>query len=149
MLDLNEVLISGRLAKAIEIKNFNKPDGSVGAVLKNTLAISGRTKDAPATFVDFELWNKQAEIVAQYCQKGSPLILKGELKTDSWTDQQGQKRTKIMLKASDFKLIFSNNQAQNQRPAQNVDNLGYPVNQTQAQNGFDDLPPTSGDEIPF
>lgn len=57
-------------------------------------------------FLDFEAWEKTAELVAKYKKKGEPLGVEGRLKVASWTDKTtDQKRTKLVLVAEKVEFI--------------------------------------------
>ena len=63
------------------------------------------------------LFQKLAEIVGEYCRKGSQIYIEGKLQTRKWTDQQGQEKytTEIVVDGFDGKLHLlggGNNQSQ-------------------------------------
>jgi single-strand DNA-binding protein len=57
-------------------------------------------------FVDVEAWGRTGEIVAQYCRKGSPLLVEGRLRYDQWDDREtGKKRSRLTVTAEAVQLI--------------------------------------------
>ena len=52
------------------------------------------------TFVDVTLWGRTAEVAGEYLSKGSPVLIEGRLKLDSWEDKEGQKRSKLTVRPS-------------------------------------------------
>lgn len=50
-------------------------------------------------FVDIDVWGPQADSCNQYLQKGRNVLVEGRLKFDSWTDQEGQRRSKHVIVA--------------------------------------------------
>ena len=64
-------------------------------------------QDAKDTiFLDFEAWEKTADLVVKYKKKGEPLAVEGRLKVDSWEDKStGQKRTKLVIVAEKVEFI--------------------------------------------
>ena len=48
-----------------------------------------RIKDG-ADFPRFIAWDKKAEIISQYCHKGSALLVTGHIRTDKYTNKDGK-----------------------------------------------------------
>jgi len=57
------------------------------------------------TFVDITLWGRTAEVVCEHLTKGSPLLVEGRLKLDSWDDKEGQKRSKLKVIGETIQLL--------------------------------------------
>lgn len=104
---LNRVMIAGNLTRTPETKAV----GADKTVCKFSLAINRRLKSGDGemkeetTFVDVEAWGRTAELVAQYCDKGKPVYVEGRLKLDSWTDKEGQKRSKLAVVADSVQFL--------------------------------------------
>ena len=70
------------------------------AVADIGLAVNDRRKNQngewieETTFVDVTLWGRTAEVAGEYLSKGSPLLIEGRLKYDTW-EKDGQKRSKL------------------------------------------------------
>lgn len=80
---VNVSMMVGRLTAKPELRKVG--DTSVTLV---TVALN-KTKEE-AYFVPVEIWGKQAEAVAQYCDKGSKIAVKGYLKTGKYTNKDGK-----------------------------------------------------------
>ena len=102
MKSVNKVILVGNLGKDPEIKYT--PQGT--PVAKFSLATNERYKDKDGNWQDrtewhnLVAWQRTAEIVAEYCKKGSQIFVEGRLRTDSWDDKEsGQKkyRTEIVI----------------------------------------------------
>ena len=49
-------------------------------------------------YIDVNVWNKMAEVVAQYLHKGSKVLVEGALSFQSWKDHKtDQNRSKISI----------------------------------------------------
>jgi len=58
------------------------------------------------TFVDVDVWGRQAETIGQYMAKGRPIFIEGRLKLDQWDDKEsGQKRSKLKVVCENFQFI--------------------------------------------
>lgn len=98
---LNNISIMGRLTKAPELKYTasNKP------VLSFTIANdSGFGDNKQTDFIDCVAWNKTAEFISQYFDRGDLIILAGKLTTRTWQDQNGNNRktTEVLVGSVDF-----------------------------------------------
>jgi len=50
-------------------------------------------------------WRKQAELAAQYLQKGRLVLVEGEIETSAWTDKEGNPRASLELTASTVRFL--------------------------------------------
>ena len=58
-------------------------------------------------FVDCRAFAKTAENINQYVKKGDPFFVEGRLTFDSWTAQDGSKRSKHRVTVENFQFIAS------------------------------------------
>lgn len=107
MASFNRVILLGNLTRDPELRYV--PSGT--AVSEIGLAVNDRRKNAAGewvdetTFVDVTLWGRTAEIASEYLTKGSPVLIEGRLKLDSWESQDGQKRSKLRVVAEKMQLL--------------------------------------------
>lgn len=91
---LNRVELIGFLGGDPELKYT--PAGAAVATLSVATNSSWKDKEGKqqeeTEWHRLVVWNKLAEIVAEYCKKGSQVYVDGRLKTRSWTDKDGVKR---------------------------------------------------------
>lgn len=103
---LNKVLLIGRLGQDPEKRVT--PGGH--SVVNFSLATTEYSKDQSGNkkerteWHSVVAWNKQAELVEQYCHKGSQLFVEGSLQTRDWQDKDGNKRytTEIVVRNMQF-----------------------------------------------
>lgn len=105
MASFNQVVLLGNLVRNVELRYTQ---GGT-AVTDVTLAVNDKVKKNDewvdeVTFVDVTVWGKQAEVANEYLSKGSPLLIQGRLKLDSW-EKDGQKRQKLSVKADKMQLM--------------------------------------------
>jgi len=61
------------------------------------------------SFVDVDVWGRQAEVIGQYMKKGRPLLVEGRLKQDTWEDKNTkQKQSKLKVVLESFSFIDGN-----------------------------------------
>lgn len=100
---MNKCIITGRLTKAPELKYT----ASNKAVCEFTIA-SNRpvVKDGQkeADFVNCQAWNKTAENLAKYQDKGSLIAVYGSYTTDTY-EKDGEKRYKTYILVNEIEFL--------------------------------------------
>ncbi len=109
----NKVIIVGNLTRDVELKYL--PSGSAVATIG--LASNRRYKKQDGSnaeetcFVDVKLFGRTAEVANQYLKKGSQILIDGRLNFESWTDANGQKRSKHTITAESMQMLGRANQS--------------------------------------
>ena len=99
--DLNSVCLVGRLAADPVMRETR--DGKSVADLR--VAVANGDDDA-TVWVDVTAWDKTADAVGRYCQKGSRVGITGRLTLDTWQDKEtGQSRTKLRVTANTVQFL--------------------------------------------
>lgn len=120
---MNTVIISGNLTRDVETR-FLPSGAAIGTfTIANNRKWNDKTsgeKKEEVSFVDVTAFGKQAETVAQYFKKGSPILVTGRLKQDTWEDKQTQKkRSKLGIVLESFEFMGGKRgeaQEQNEKP---------------------------------
>jgi single-strand DNA-binding protein len=109
MASYNRVLLMGNLTRNPEIRYTS----SGTAVADLGLAVNESFKNKAGEtveqtcFVDVVVWGRQAETSAEYLQKGSSVFVEGRLQLDQWENQQGEKRSKLRVRADRVQFLGS------------------------------------------
>jgi len=108
MASVNRVTLIGNLGRDPEVRTT--PNGTKVATV--SLATTARWRDAETKearerpeWHRIVLWGRNAEIVAEYCTKGSQLYVEGPLQTRSWNDRDGMKRYTTEVVARRVQLL--------------------------------------------
>lgn len=113
---MNKVILIGNITKDIELRQSN----SGKFVVEFSVAINNgkdqQGNELPADFINCTAWNKTAEILDKYTNKGSKISVEGAIKTQTWVDQQGNNRYKTYVLVDRVELLSRPQQQQN--PAQ-------------------------------
>lgn len=105
---LNQVTLMGNLTRDPELRQT--PTGQ--NVTSFSLALNRSYKDAGGAwqeatdYIDCVSWGPLAERVSQYLSKGRRCLVQGRLQSRSW-EQDGQKRSKVEVLASDVTFLDS------------------------------------------
>lgn len=149
MASLNKVMLIGRLGQDPESRTT-----SSGAVVANvSMAVSESYKDKSGQkqekteWIKLIFWNRLAEIVTQYCHKGSQIYVEGRIQTQEWNDKDGNKRYTTSIVARSMQMLDSKGQSQGGYQQQNQQQGGhqYPEYNPQPPDPSDILE----DDIPF
>lgn len=106
MASFNRVILMGNITRDIELKYTQ----TNLAVTELGLAVNDRRKTASGdwvdetTFVDVTLWGRTAEVASEYLSKGSPVLVEGRLKLDTW-EKEGQKRSKLRVVGEKMQML--------------------------------------------
>ena len=109
MANLNYVVLAGNLTRDPQVRNT--PGGATVADLG--LAINEKFKNKSGelqestTFVDIVAWGRTAELCQQYLHKGSPVLIEGSLQLDQWESKEGEKRSKLRIRADRVQFLGS------------------------------------------
>ncbi len=111
MASFNRVILMGNVTRDPELRYL----ASGSAVCELGMAMNRRYKDKDGnwvdepTYVDVTLWSRTAEIAGEYLSKGSPVLIEGHLKLDSW-EKDGKKNYKLKVVGDTMQLLGTRGQ---------------------------------------
>ena len=115
-----------------------------------------REGEPDADFFDCTAFGKQAEFVEKYLKKGTKVYVLGDLRTDSYTNKDGQKVVKadIMIREIEFAESAGTTAttASTPTPAKAAASAAKPAakgKKAATPEGFIDIPDGLGDELPW
>jgi single-strand DNA-binding protein len=97
---VNSVTLIGNLATDVEVRDV----GDDKKVANFLLAID-RPNTEEADFVRITAWNRQAEVCAQFLAKGRRIAVDGRLRSSSWEDADGKRRSAIEVVAKSIEFL--------------------------------------------
>ncbi|PTF70234.1 single-stranded DNA-binding protein [Staphylococcus chromogenes] len=129
----NSVILTGRITKDLELK----PAGQT-QVTNFSMAVDNPFKRDDASFFDIVAFGKTAELLNNYCGKGSKILIEGNLKQDRFQDKQGNNRSAVRVIANRVEFLDSKGQSNNQPKQQQGQAQDNPFDNSDDQ--FSDLP---------
>ena len=107
MRDYNKSIFSGRLTADPDLKNLPGGTSYVGvSVAINSQRGTGDQKKDHVDFIDVAIYGEQAEHVAKYLKKGSPVLIEGKLAQQRWMDKaSGMNRSKVGVVAVSVQFL--------------------------------------------
>ena len=91
---MNSVILIGNLTTDVELREFGpeKQRATFG------LAVDRAGKDSDTDFFNVSVWDRQAQLCADYLAKGRKIALEGRLRYRTWEDE-GKKRSAVEVVA--------------------------------------------------
>ena len=161
MANFNRVILAGNLTADPELRYTQ----SGLAVARVRLAVnerytSGGEKKERTLFIDCTGFGKRAEIISEYMSKGRSILIEGRLVLDSWTDKDGQKRSKHQVNIDNFTFLGDrgaggspkregDDEDQSRRPARAAGPAQAPSGDSAPSGGDDSGYSLDDDDIPF
>ena len=107
-LNYNKIFIGGRLCETPALKTTasGRETVSVGVAV-NRPAKQGEQPEAD--FFNIVAWDKQAQFLTRYFQKGDPVFVSGRLSVRPWKDRDGNNRTSVEIIAGEINFVESRN----------------------------------------
>ena len=131
MPSFNRVILAGHLTREPELKYL--PSNT--AVCDFGLAINRKYRDKDGQqreevcFVDCQAFGRTAEVINQYFRKGKPILVEGRLQYREWTNNEGQKRSKLSVFVESFTFIGGKDDTGGRDAAPAYGNgIGPPIN---------------------
>ncbi|MFW3529759.1 single-stranded DNA-binding protein [Staphylococcus caprae] len=132
---MNLVNLTGRITKDLELKQAGQTQ-----VTNFSMAVDNPFKKDDTSFFDIVAFGKTAQLLNNYCGKGSKILIEGNLKQDRFQDKEGHNRSVVRVIANRIEFLDSkgsnqqNNQSQQQRRQAPAGNNSFSNN-----NGINDI----------
>jgi single-strand DNA-binding protein len=107
MANYNRVILMGNLTRDPQLKYLpnNTAVCEFGMAINRTWRDRDGNQREEVCFVDVSAFARSAEVINQYMSKGQPMLVEGRLKYDTWTGQDGQKRSKHSVVVDNFQFV--------------------------------------------
>lgn len=102
MSSFNKSILMGRLTKDPELRSTTTGKN----VCSFSLAVDKMGNTDQANFFDCVAWEKRAETISKYLNKGSQILIEGHLDQQSW-EKDGKKMSKVVVIVDNFQFMSS------------------------------------------
>ncbi|MBU3875677.1 single-stranded DNA-binding protein [Faecalicatena sp. AGMB00832] len=137
---MNKVILLGRLTRDPEVRWGQKKNSQEQlCIVRFSLAVDRRGRDAGADFVSCVIFGKSAESAEKYLHKGSKIAVSGRIQTGSYTNEGGQRVNTTDVVIEEWEFAESKAAAGQQAQAEQPDN----------GDGFMNIPDGIEDQLPF
>ncbi len=98
---INRVTVEGNITDHIDLRQTTN-----GKMVTSFSVASneGSGENKHTEFVNVTAWEKTAELISRYCQKGTRVLIEGKLRTDSY-DKNGQKMYRTYVLANNVEFL--------------------------------------------
>ena len=114
MRGINQVFLMGHLGHEPELRTL--PSGKKVCDIRIATHRSTRTDagwDSHTDWHRIRLWDRHAELAAQYLHTGHPVAAQGMLRTDTWTDSDGNPQQRTVVYCQKLHLVRAPGSAEN------------------------------------
>ena len=118
-MSLNKILLIGNVGQDPLVRTAGE-----NKVANFNLATTEKRRDRDGNVVaetewhNVVIWGKLAEVVERYVTKGTQLYIEGRIKTEKYTDKEGNERMAVKVYASALQLLGSKTDGQQAPQAQ-------------------------------
>lgn len=104
---VNKVILIGHLGSDPEVRHLES--GATVANFNIATSENYTTKEGERVtqteWHRIQLWEGLAKVAEKYLKKGSPVYIEGKLKTESWTDKEGNNRTTTRIRGLNMTML--------------------------------------------
>lgn len=148
MASVNKVILVGNLGADPETRFMPSGDPICNLRLATTDSYKDKTSGDRKETTEWHrvvMFGRLAEIAGQYLKKGSQVYIEGRIRTNKWTDKEGQERYTTEIIANEMKMLGKREgMGEPQDKNSNTDYAPAP-RKDKPKPAFEDL----GDDIPF
>jgi single-strand DNA-binding protein len=154
---VNKVILIGNLGSDPEIRYLEGGSSVARFNIATSESYTNKTGERveQTEWHRIELWDRLAQIAEKYLKKGNSVYIEGKIRSENWTDKEGQQRTGITIRVNNMTLLGSPNSG-----GSNDGNYNAPASTPQSQSTpsnprpADPVPPAiasagDDDDLPF
>lgn len=104
-MDINKVIIVGRLTKEMELKTTQSGTNYVQFDLAVGNGKDKEGKERQTDFINCVAWEKRAENLSVYVHKGHRIAIEGRLKVDKYQNDKGENRYKTYVLIEGYEFL--------------------------------------------
>lgn len=132
---INNVVLMGRMVADPEIRTTSTGKSVANFRIAVDRAFS-KNGNKEADFITIVAWEKTADFISRYFNKGSMIALRGEIQTRNYEDSSGNKRTATEVLAREVSFCGSKNETNS-----------APTTMSAPTPDFEEIPDT--EDLPF
>ena len=147
---MNKVILMGRLTRDPEVR-YSQGERQM-AIARYTLAVDRRGRantsngEQTADFIQCVAFDRSAEFAEKYLRKGTKILLEGEIRNNNYTGKDGNMVYSDQIIANSIEFAESKNAQSNNGFG---GDMGTPAPNTNAGDGFMNIPDGIEEELPF
>lgn len=104
---MNKVILLGRLTSKPELRYTPANAAYTRFAVAVNRPFTRQDGTRETDFINVVAWNKNAENIARYFDKGRQICIEGSIRTSSYTDKEGNKRYTTDVNLDNFEFVES------------------------------------------
>ena len=110
---INTVALMGRLTYEPELRTTPSGISVINFQIACDRTYQTKGEERKADFIDCQAWRSSAEFLNKYFHKGDMIALTGSIKTENYTDKDGNKRKSVLVSVENISFCGSKNEGNN------------------------------------
>lgn len=102
----SKVVIMGNMTRDPELRSTTTGNQVCSFTVAVNRVYNGNES---VSFLDCSAWGKVGETIAQYCKRGSGILVSGRLEQRSYETKEGEKRSRVEIVVDDFSFVGGGN----------------------------------------
>lgn len=137
---MNVIMISGRLTKKPELKQTKNGKSIADFSIAINRGVKNEEGEYITDYVNCRVWNKTAENLCNYQDKGDYILVQGRLQNDNYTDKDGNNRYVTYILAENIEFTPKKKAEQKTEPPKQESNLDNWASAKRMEIQQEDLP---------
>ncbi len=109
---MNKVILLGRLTAKPELRYTPSNTAYTRFSVAVNRSYARQDGSRETDFINVVAWNKNAETISRYFDKGRQICLEGSIRTNNYTDKEGNKRYTTDVQLDSFEFVESKKTAE-------------------------------------
>ena len=104
---MNRVFLAGNLTRDPDLRQTGSGTSvtQMGLAVTESYTNKNGEKVETTCFSEITAWGRVADACAKYLRKGSTVLVEGRLETDAWETEQGEKRSRLKVRADRVQFL--------------------------------------------
>lgn len=126
-MNLNKAIIAGRVTAKPELKQTQSGSSLVTFSLATNRNWTGKDgqKHEEVEFIGITAWGRQAEVIAQYVEKGQLLLVEGRIHREEWKAKDGSNRSSWSVILESFQFGPKSQRSESSGRPEEVETVEY------------------------
>ena len=135
---INNVVLVGRLANDPEMKYSTSGMPITHFRLACDRGVKNEAGEKQTDWLNIVCFQKTAELVSQYCDKGMLVGIEGRIQSRTWEDNDGKRNYMVEIVANNVRFLESRHEAEARRAAAGTQRQAEPEPQEEPEDPFGD-----------
>ncbi len=144
-MSINKVILIGNLGSDPDVRYMdgNRVVANFSLATNESYTDKEGNKITQTEWHRVEMWDGLAKIAEKYLKKGKLIYLEGKIKTDRWTDKEGNEKFTTRIRANSMQMLGGAESTKSTNEGEHL-NEGQSHSQDSSENSSDEI-----NDLPF